>query len=183
MERIAYFAYGTTRQGFAHHERFADMLGEPAARVRTAAAHAVVVPHRAACGNPGCEYVHRMAALVPGLAPLRVDDDLFMIGTAAVERLDRLELGAAGAGGPYVRGIVDVIVPADGSRHAALAYLAREPERWRALVERGAAAALPAYPRELAGERPRLKDCCVRSPGHSPPHDTSDPLAIVTGTD
>ena len=64
MDLVPYFAYGTTRQGFANHRRYADLLGERVARVRTASAHAVVVPHRAACSNPGCPYLHRMAALV-----------------------------------------------------------------------------------------------------------------------
>jgi hypothetical protein len=48
---IPYFAYGTTQQGFTHHRRLG--LGEPAGRYRTVAAHAVVVPRRAACSNPG----------------------------------------------------------------------------------------------------------------------------------
>jgi hypothetical protein len=73
------------------------------------AAHGVVVPRRSACSNPGCTYVHRMAALVPGLEPLRVDGDLFLISP----------------------------------------------------------------------EAERLKSCCIRAPGHRPPHDVLDPLAGI----
>ena len=44
------------------------------------------------------------------------------------------------------------------------------------LGERVGADARAAYPRELAAaEDP--KDCCVRSPGHRPPHDVIDPLS------
>ena len=178
MHPVAYFAYGTTQKGFAHHRRLAGLLGEPAARVRTVAAHAVVVPRRAACSNPGCQYVHRMAALVPGFEPLRVEGDLFFISPEAVAVIDRLETGTAGSAGPYVREPVAVVTLNGEAAHAAQAYLAREPARWRALVEAGHADALTTYPRDLAaGETP--KDCCVRAPGHAPPHDVVDPLASI----
>jgi gamma-glutamylcyclotransferase (GGCT)/AIG2-like uncharacterized protein YtfP len=134
--------------------------------VRTAAPHAIVVPRRAACSNPGCEYVHRMAALVPGL-DLHVEGDLFLLDDEAARALDALETGP---GSPYERASVEVT----GAR-TARAYLAREPARWRALVERGEADALTAYPRELAATE-ELKPCCLRAPGHPPPHDVLDPL-------
>jgi gamma-glutamylcyclotransferase (GGCT)/AIG2-like uncharacterized protein YtfP len=167
----AYFAYGTTQRGFAHHRRLAPLLSEPIGRYRTASAHAVVVPRRAACSNPGCPYVHRMAALVPGLEPRRVDGDLFLVSDAALAELDRLETAA---GAPYIRATV-AVTSSEGTREAE-AYLARDPERWRALVAAGRADALESYPRELAGEQ-ALKACCVRAPGHAPPHDVVDPLA------
>jgi gamma-glutamylcyclotransferase (GGCT)/AIG2-like uncharacterized protein YtfP len=131
----------------------------------------VVVPHRAACSNPGCEYVHRMAALVPGLE-LRVEGDLLLIGEDAAAAIEALETGPAS---PYVRGEVE-IAPVDGGASVlARAYLAREPERWRALVERGEADALASYPRELAAADTR-KACCLRAPGHPPPHDVLSPF-------
>jgi gamma-glutamylcyclotransferase (GGCT)/AIG2-like uncharacterized protein YtfP len=166
---LPYFAYGTTQRGFTHHRRLG--LGSAVGRYRTVAAHAVVVPHRAACSNPGCEYVHRMAALVPGL-DLRVDGDLFLIGEVAAAAIEALETGPAS---PYVRGEVEIVPVDGGAALRARAYLAREPERWRALVERGEADALATYPRELAGAETR-KDCCVREPGHPPPHDVVSPF-------
>jgi gamma-glutamylcyclotransferase (GGCT)/AIG2-like uncharacterized protein YtfP len=132
------------------------------------AAHAVVVPHRAGCNNPGCEFVHRMAALVPGLDP-RVEGDLFLIGEDAAAAIEALEIGA------YVRGEVEVAPLAGGATVRARAYLAREPARWRALVERGEADALASYPPELAAVETR-RDCCVREPGHPAPHDVVDLL-------
>jgi RimJ/RimL family protein N-acetyltransferase/gamma-glutamylcyclotransferase (GGCT)/AIG2-like uncharacterized protein YtfP len=175
VDRVPYFAYGTTQEGFAHHRRLAGLLGEPVGRFRTVTPHAVVVPRRAACGNPGCPYVHRMAALVPARDPLRVDGDLFLIGDEAVGAIDELETGSAGRAGPYVREPV-AVVSLDGNRSfTAMAYRAREPARWQALVELGQADALTTYPHHLAiGET--LKDCCVRTPGHPPPHDVVDPL-------
>jgi gamma-glutamylcyclotransferase (GGCT)/AIG2-like uncharacterized protein YtfP len=146
-------------------------LGEPVGRYRTVAAHAVVVPHRAACSNPGCEYVHRMAALVPGLE-LRVEGDLFLIGDDAAAAIEALETGPAS---PYVRGEVEVAPLEGGATLRARAYLAREAAHWRALVERGEAEALSSYPREVAAAETR-KDCCLRHPGHPPPHDVVDPL-------
>jgi gamma-glutamylcyclotransferase (GGCT)/AIG2-like uncharacterized protein YtfP len=166
---VAYFAYGTTQRGFTHHRRLG--LGEPAGRYRTVAAHAVVVPRRAACSTPGCEYVHRMAALVPGFE-LRVDGDLFLIGEEAAAAIEALETGPAS---PYVRAEVE-IAPVDGGASVrARAYVAREPERWRALLERGEADALASYPRELATVEEH-KDCCLRAPGHPPPHDVLSPF-------
>jgi gamma-glutamylcyclotransferase (GGCT)/AIG2-like uncharacterized protein YtfP len=165
---IPYFAYGTTQRGFTHHRRLAALLGEPVGRFRTAEAHAVVVPHAAACSNPGCEYVHRMAVLVAGFAPLQVEGDLFMITDEALAVVDALETA-----GPYVR--EEITVAADSEPRVAYAYRAREPDRWRALVERGGADALASYPRALA-EVEQHKDCCVRAPGHAPPHDVVDPL-------
>jgi gamma-glutamylcyclotransferase (GGCT)/AIG2-like uncharacterized protein YtfP len=140
-------------------------------RYRTVAAHSVVVPHRAACSNPGCQYVHRMAALVPGLE-LRVEGDLFLIGDEAAAAIEALETGPAS---PYVRAEVEVEPLAGGAGVRARAYLAREPARWRVLVERGEAEALSSYPRELAAAETR-KACCLRAPGHPPPHDVVDPL-------
>jgi gamma-glutamylcyclotransferase (GGCT)/AIG2-like uncharacterized protein YtfP len=170
---IAYFAYGTTQKGFVHHRRLVSVLGEPVARVRTVEAHAVVVPREAACSNPGCEYVHRMAALVPGVAGLAVEGDLFVVADEALEALDRLELA-----GPYARSSVDVVPLRGGATSAAVAYLASEPMRWRALVLAGRADALASYPLDLAaGER--LKACCARAPGHPGPHEVVDPLAGV----
>jgi gamma-glutamylcyclotransferase (GGCT)/AIG2-like uncharacterized protein YtfP len=163
---MLYFAYGTTRAGGAHHARLG--LPAPVARGHTAAPHAIVVPHRAACSNPGCEYLHRMAALVPGFAPLRVEGDLLDVGDDALAALDALELG-----GPYVR--AEIEVEADGAIVAALAYPVREPGRWRALVHRGAAESLGAYPAPATTDR--RKPCCERRPGHPPPHDVIDPLA------
>lgn len=154
-----YFAYGTTQQGFTHSASLG--LGERVDRVSTTAAHAVVVPRRAACSNPGCRYVHRMAALVPGFG-MHVEGDVFEVADFAA--IDALELS-----GPYVRREIAL----EGC--SAQAYFAAEPELWRALVERGGADALAAYP----GYPERLKDCCVRDPDHTPPHDTSDPLTDV----
>jgi gamma-glutamylcyclotransferase (GGCT)/AIG2-like uncharacterized protein YtfP len=176
MDLVPYFAYGTTQKGFAHHRRLAHMLGDPVGRVRTVTAHAVVVPRRAACGNPGCRYVHRMAALVAGLEPLRAEGDLFLISGEAVAVLDALETGSAELPGPYVRGSVAVVSLDGADTRSAHAYLARRPARWRALVDAGDAEALAAYPRDLAsGER--LKDCCLAAPGHAGPHDVVDPLS------
>jgi gamma-glutamylcyclotransferase (GGCT)/AIG2-like uncharacterized protein YtfP len=178
MPLVPYFAYGTTQKGFAHHRRFADLLGEPVGRRRTVSAHAVVVPRQAACSNPGCQYVHRMAALVPGFEPLRVEGDLFMIGDEAVAVIDALEAGSAGLAGPYIREHVAVVTLDGAATCVANAYVAREPARWQALVELGQADALTTYPRELAAAA-LPKECCVRTPGHPPPHDVVDPLEGV----
>jgi gamma-glutamylcyclotransferase (GGCT)/AIG2-like uncharacterized protein YtfP len=170
VDPVPYFAYGTTQRGFAHHRQLAKLLGKPAGRFRTVAPHAVVVPHEAACSNPGCEYLHRMAVLVAGFDPLRAEGDLFLISDAALEVIDRLETV-----GPYVRREIE-IVALDGARtRAAQAYVAADAPAWEALVARGRAAALAAYPRELASGEER-KPCCVRAPGHPPPHDVIDPL-------
>jgi len=166
---IRYFAYGTTQQGFIHHRRLG--LGEPVGRFRTVHPHAVVVPRRAACSNPGCEYVHRMAALVPGLE-LQVQGDVFLIGDEQAAAIEALETGPES---PYVRGEIEVVPLGGDERVTARAYLAREPARWRALVERGEAEALAGYPRELAADETR-KDCCRREPGHPPPHDVLSPF-------
>jgi gamma-glutamylcyclotransferase (GGCT)/AIG2-like uncharacterized protein YtfP len=171
VDRVPYFAYGTTQQGFAHHRRLAALLGAPVGRFRTAAPHAVVVPHEAACSNPGCEYLHRMAVLVAGFDPLRVEGDLFVIDDDAVAVIDRLETA-----GPYVRVGIEIVALDGGETRAAQAYVAGDAPAWQALVARGRAEALASYPRELAsGEQ--LKPCCVRAPGHPPPHDVIDPLA------
>ncbi len=119
-----------------------------------------------------------MAALVPGLAPLRAEGDLFLVADEAIAAIDRLETGSTGLAGPYVRAPV-AVVALDGARDCvAEAYLARDPARWQALVELGQAESLTTYPRELAAGELQ-KDCCVRTPGHPPPHDVVDPLADV----
>jgi gamma-glutamylcyclotransferase (GGCT)/AIG2-like uncharacterized protein YtfP len=165
---IPYFAYGTTQRGFTHHRRLAALLGEPVGRFRTVDAHAVVVPREAACSNPGCEYVHRMAVLVAGFAPLHAEGDLFLITAEALGVVDALETA-----GPYAR--EEITVGSGDDTRVAYAYRAREPNRWRALVERGGADALTSYPREFA-DIEQHKDCCLRDPGHAPPHNVIDPL-------
>jgi gamma-glutamylcyclotransferase (GGCT)/AIG2-like uncharacterized protein YtfP len=170
-----YFAYGTTQHGFTHHRRLAALLGEPVARVRTVSAHAVVVPRRAACSNPACEYLHRMAVLVSGFEPLRVDGDLFLISDDALAVIDELETGTPDRPGPYVRERIDVASLDGADAWTAYAYPGRDRARWQALAGSGRADALAAYPRELAVAE-QLKDCCVRVPGHAPPHDVVEPL-------
>jgi gamma-glutamylcyclotransferase (GGCT)/AIG2-like uncharacterized protein YtfP len=160
---IPYFAYGTTQQGFPHHRELYDLLGEPVGRFRTAEPYAIVVPHEAACSNPGCRFVHRMAALVPFDGDLRAEGDVFMVSDAALAALDRLELS-----GPYTR---DTVVVGD---YAAQAYPVREPGRWIELVRRGRADALAEFPRELA-DLNTLKPCCEAFAGHPPPHDVVEP--------
>jgi hypothetical protein len=162
-----YFAYGTTQRGFTHHRRLAGVLGEPVGRFRTVRPFAVVVPREPACSNPGCPYVHRMAALVAGFA-VHAQGDVFLVDDLAP--VDELELA-----GPYVRAPV-AVVSLDGSRElVANAYPVLEPERWRDLVAHAEADAFPAYPAELAAVE-TLKECCRRNPGHPLPHDVRDPL-------
>jgi hypothetical protein len=133
------------------------------ARVRTVEPYAIVVPHDAACSNPGCRFVHRMAALVRGNWDVHAEGDVFLIDDEALAALDRLELA-----GPYTRATIAV------GEYAAQAYPVREPDRWIELVRRGRADALPAYPRDLADVK-TLKSCCEASPGHPPPHDVVEP--------
>jgi hypothetical protein len=167
MPLVPYFAYGTTQNGFAHHRRFADLLGEPVGRARTVSAHAVVVPRRAACSNPGCQYVHRMAALMPGFEPLRVEGDLFLIGRAPT--------------GSQARTVVNA---SRSSRWTALRCASRLPASFarRRAGRRSSSSAEPdaltTYPRERAAAA-LPKACCVRTPGHPPPHDVVDPLDSV----
>jgi len=174
---IPYFAYGTLQVGFPNHDRFADLLGERIGRARSVDPYAVVVPTQPSCSNPGCGLLHRMAALVPGVEPFRVEGDLFMLEADALEELDRLEGCADGALGPYVRSTLDVVaVDGEGTWRAA-GYPVREPERWRGLLERGAAEAFGNFDAGLtAGTAP--KPCCVSEPGHAGPHDVVDPLDV-----
>jgi len=174
---IPYFAYGTLQVGFANHAPYAELLGDRVARARTADAYAVVVPKQPSCSNPGCPLLHRMAALVSGVEPFRVEGDLFMLEPDALLELDRLEGCSDGAMGPYVRGQIDVVALDGGSSWRATGYPAREPERWRALLDRGDADALSEYDASLSTGA-TSKPCCVRSPGHSGPHDVIDPLSV-----
>jgi gamma-glutamylcyclotransferase (GGCT)/AIG2-like uncharacterized protein YtfP len=159
-----YFAYGTTQRGFPHHRELYELLGEPVARVRTVESYAIVVPHEAACSNPGCRFVHRMAALVRGPWDVHAEGDVFEVSEQALAALDRLELS-----GPYTRETI-----AAGA-FLAQAYPVREPDRWIELVRRGRADALSAFPRELASVN-TVKPCCETVPGHPGPHDVVDPL-------
>jgi gamma-glutamylcyclotransferase (GGCT)/AIG2-like uncharacterized protein YtfP len=176
MQPVPYFAYGTTQRGFAHHLRLARLLGEPVARVRTCSAHAVVVPRGRACSNPACQYVHRMAVLVPGHEPCRVEGDLFLIGADALAVLDDLEAGSADRPGPYRRVSLDVVSIEDSAVRTVQAYAARDAAFWISLVQHGHADALAAYPSTLAADE-QLKDCCRRAPRHPPPHDVVEPGA------
>jgi hypothetical protein len=117
-----------------------------------------------------------MAALVPGLE-LRADGDLFLIGEPAATAIEAFETGP---NSPYERGEIEVAPVGGGASVRARAYLAHEPARWRALGERGGADALATYPRELAAAETR-KNCCLRAPGHPPPHDVVDVLSPAPG--
>jgi gamma-glutamylcyclotransferase (GGCT)/AIG2-like uncharacterized protein YtfP len=170
--RFPYFAYGTTQRGYPHHGELAPLLGEPVGRFRTVEAHSIVVPRKAACSNPGCRFVHRMAALVRGHWDLHAEGDLFLVGEDALAALDRLELS-----GPYVRERVDVIAVDGEQRFSAEAYPAKEPIGWAELVREGMADALDAYSLELA-EDITVKPCCASAPGHAGAHDVLDPLDL-----
>lgn len=114
------------------------------------------------------------AAFMLALPASNIVGALFLVSHEAVAVIDCLETGAAGIAGPYARELVAVVSLDGTERHTAQPSVDREPERWRALVELGRAEALTTYPTDLAaGELP--KDCCVRTPGHAPPHDIVDP--------
>jgi hypothetical protein len=88
---IDYFAYRTLQKGFPNWPDLADQLGDPVGRFRTVEPHALVVPIKLGCGNPGCGLLHRVAALVPGVEGFHVEGDLFMIDRSALAAVDRLE--------------------------------------------------------------------------------------------
>jgi len=157
---IAYFAYGTTQAGFPHHREREALLGAPVARVRTVEPYAIVVPRRAACNNPGCRYLHRMAALVPA-RDQHAEGDLFHVED--LTELDALELA-----GPYRRQTIAVVPVGGGEPVQAQAYPAVPAEPWLALAD---ADRLQAYPREDV----RLKACCEADPGHAGAHDIVEP--------
>lgn len=175
---IPYFAYGTLQVGLPNHERFAEVLGERMSRVRTVQAHAVVVPRRPGCSNPGCGLLHRMAGLVPGVEGFRAEGDLFLVDEDGVSALDRLEGCADGARGPYVRHTIQTVAVDDDARTwDAVAYLVSDPAGWRALLERDAAQAFTEFDLRLAGAS-SPKPCCVRDPDHAGPHEVVDPLIV-----
>ena len=96
--------------------------------------------------------------------------NLFLITEDALDVIDRLETA-----GPYVHGAIEIVALDGGATRTAQAYLASDPRAWQALVARGRADPLARYPRALASEE-RRKPCCVRTPGHPPPHEVIDPL-------
>jgi gamma-glutamylcyclotransferase (GGCT)/AIG2-like uncharacterized protein YtfP len=172
---IHYFAYGTLQKGLSNYADMTDVLGEPRGRFRTVEPFAVVVPHERGCANPGCGLLHRMAALVPEVGPLRVEGDVYLVDADGLRVVDRLEnYDDAHGTGPYVRRAVDVVSIDGPAQLTAQAYLVRDPAPWRALVELGRADAVARYTADMASSTP--KDCCVRVPGHAGAHDTIDPL-------
>jgi gamma-glutamylcyclotransferase (GGCT)/AIG2-like uncharacterized protein YtfP len=172
---IHYFAYGTLQKGLSSYADMTDVLGEPTGRFRTAEAFAVVVPHEPGCSNPGCNLLHRMAALVPDVGSLRVEGDVYLVDAEGLRLIDRLENydGEDGAG-PYVRREIEVVSIDGRTQLTAHAYRVRDPIPWRTLVELGRADAVSRYTADMATSTP--KECCVREPGHSGAHDTIDPL-------
>ena len=139
---IHYFAYGTLQRGLSNYADLTDVLGEPLGRFRTAADFAVVVPDRPGCSNPGCNLLHRMATLVPDLDDLRVEGDVYAIDANGLCVIDRLEnYDSEQASGPYARREIEVVSVVGQARLTAQAYVVREPDRWRALVDAGRASA------------------------------------------
>jgi gamma-glutamylcyclotransferase (GGCT)/AIG2-like uncharacterized protein YtfP len=174
---LRYFAYGTLQKGFPNWLDLADRVGDPIGRFRTVEPHALVVPIRPGCWNPGCGLLHRMAALVPGVEASGVEGDLFAIDQSTLAEIDRLENydEERPATGLYVRTHVKVRDLAGGSVHEAIAYCARDPAPWQTLVSSGRAELLGCYERRFAGAAP--KACCIAEPGHVGPHDVIDPFA------
>lgn len=73
--------------------------------------------------------------------------------------------------------MVDV-VPLEGAIPTrAAAYPVRDPNGWRALLERGGADAFGAFDAAFA-ENSAPKACCSRDPGHAGSHDVVDPLQL-----
>ena len=173
---LGYFAYGTLQKGFPNWPDLADRLGDPVGRFRTVEPHALVVPIRPGCANPGCGLLHRMAALVPGVEGFFVEGDVFLVDRLAIAAIDRLEGydETRDAHGPYVRTDVAVAAIGSGEIRLATAYRVRDPAPWRALVAGGRAELLTRYELRLAEATP--KQCCITTPHHSGPHDVIDPF-------
>jgi gamma-glutamylcyclotransferase (GGCT)/AIG2-like uncharacterized protein YtfP len=172
---IHYFAYGTLQKGLSNYADMRDVLGEPKGRFRTVEPFAVVVPHEPGCANPACNLLHRMAALVPHVGSLRVEGDVYLVDADGLRAIDRLEnYDGEDATRPYVRREVEVVSIDRRTHLTAHAYRVRDPVPWRGLVEMGRADAVALYTADMATSTP--KHCCVREPGHSGAHDTTDPL-------
>jgi gamma-glutamylcyclotransferase (GGCT)/AIG2-like uncharacterized protein YtfP len=172
-----YFAYGTLQQGFPNWYDLAEQLGDPLGRFRTVAPHALVIPNQSGCGNPRCGFLHRMAAMVPGVKGFHVEGDLYAISPDAITAIDRLEDYDERRDPPgcYVRTRVEVIGLGGGAVQSAFAYCVHDPASWLALVAGGHAKLMPRYGRELAAvER---KACCASNPGHAGRHEVRDPFA------
>jgi gamma-glutamylcyclotransferase (GGCT)/AIG2-like uncharacterized protein YtfP len=172
---VLYFAYGTLQKGLPNYGDLAAVVGEPVGRFKTEAPHALVVPLVPGCANPGCNLLHRMAALVPDAA-MYVEGDLFLLDSDGLRAVDRLESYVEGGDGPYVRRKTAVVpLQGGGPRRFAQAFHVADPVRWRELVSTGRAEAIPRYTAELAGAT--LKACCARDPGHAGDHDVVDVFA------
>lgn len=167
-----YFAYGTLKGGFPNHEAFADVLGAPVGEFRTVVPYPLVVPHRPACANPGCRYVHRMGVLLDDAGSgERVEGEVYDVEAVAFDRLDALESYRRGdeAGSTYLRRLVAVEPVEGGDEVEAHVYFVADAEPWRAMLERREADTLSRYTLDLATGP--LKPCCRRDPEHAGPHD------------
>ena len=177
MERdLRYFAYGTLQKDFPNWHDLADRLGDPTGRFRTVEPHALVVPRQPGCWNPGCRLLHRMVALVPAVEGFHVEGDVFAIDRSTLAAIDRLEGYDENDQTPglYVRTRVVVLSLVGGSGGDAIAYRARDPAAWLALVSGGRAELFERYERRFAHATP--KACCLRHPDHEGPHDVLDPF-------
>jgi hypothetical protein len=95
----------------------------------------------------------------------------------ALAEIDRLEAYDEDRQPPglYMRTHVTVRSLTGGGVYDAIAYCARDPAPWQALVSTGEAELLSRYERRFADATP--KACCVRDPGHAGPHDVLDLFA------
>ena len=180
VNRVFYFAYGTTQRGFPTYDLIADVLGTSLGRFRTAVPHQLVVARRPACSNPGCRLVHRMCGLLPGRGgDILVEGDLFDVGPAALDVLDKGENYRSGdeAGSTYLRRPVLVFgIDQQAESIEAQAYFIADAGAWRRLLARGDAETVERYTLEMADGG--LKQCCRRNPGHAGPHDVIDVFAV-----
>ena len=181
-----YFAYGTLQRGFANHARFASDLGEPLGRFRTANRYPLVVARRAACSNPGCPFLHRMAVLLPDRGEgLHVEGEVYAVSRGTIDLLDRLEsyVAADEAASAHVRRSVRVVPVGEGdSAVEAQTYFAASSTEWRELLARGEGDLVASYGGEVARAE-GLKECCRKDPEHDGPHDVVPLLQRERGED
>jgi gamma-glutamylcyclotransferase (GGCT)/AIG2-like uncharacterized protein YtfP len=173
LQEVYYFTYGTLQYGYPNHTRHAHLLGRRIGIYRTLERFPLIVPSKAACSNPGCQFVHRMGALlaVPGEGH-HVKGEVYRLASGSLSALDALENYRKDdeAASAYLRRAITLErLDGDGpDTVSATVYFMNGGDFFLQLYRDGQADMVSYYTREMATGHE--KPCCRADPSHAGPH-------------
>jgi len=168
-----YFTWGTLKQGFPNHVKYASALGEIVGHYSSAETLSLIVPKDRFCPNSGCQFVHRFGALTDAIEghSAEICGELYRVSDEGLAELDSLENYDPNniESSSYIRREISLKENATGKKVKAYIYFVADASPYTKLLLADRAEVVSEYTLEMA--KGDYKPCCQADNKHSGKHD------------